>query len=74
MNHPLISIVLPIYNVEDYLERCLLSIKDQTLNDFEVLCINDGSTDDSQMIIDKYVAIDSRFKSYQKTNGGLSDA
>lgn len=74
MNHPLISIVLPIYNVEDYLERCLLSIKDQTLNDFEVLCINDGSTDDSQIIIDKYVAIDSRFKSYQKTNGGLSDA
>ena len=74
MDKPLISIVLPIYNVEHYLERCLKSISAQTFSDFEVLCINDGSTDDSQLIIDKYVQNDNRFKSFIKDNGGLSDA
>lgn len=71
---PEISIILPIYNVENYLERCLNSIKDQTFKDFEVLCINDGSPDNSQAIVERFVAMDSRFKTFIKPNGGLSDA
>ena len=74
MNRPLISIVVPIYNVENYLERCLKSIKSQTFRDFEVLCVNDGSTDNSQLIIDDFVKSDERFKSFIKEKGGLSDA
>ena len=69
-----VSIVVPIYNVEAYLERNLESLRTQTYTDIRVLCINDGSTDDSQAVIDKFVAMDSRFESYVKENGGLSDA
>ena len=69
-----VSIVVPIYNVYDYLDRNLESLMNQTYKDIEVLCINDGSTDRSQEIIDKYVNLDSRFKGYIKKNGGLSDA
>lgn len=71
---PEFSIIIPIYNVENYLERCLNSIKNQTFEDFEVLCVNDGSPDHCQFIIDRFVKEDSRFLSYIKTNGGLSDA
>lgn len=70
----LITVVVPIYNVENYLERCLKSIQDQSMSDFVVLCINDGSTDDSQKIIDDFVENDKRFISFIKQNGGLSDA
>ena len=69
-----IGIVVPIYNVYDYLDRNLESLMKQTYKDIEVLCINDGSTDKSQEIIDKYVNLDSRFKAFIKKNGGLSDA
>ena len=69
-----VSIVVPIYNVYDYLDRNLESLMKQTYKDIEVLCINDGSTDKSQEIIDKYVNLDSRFKAFIKKNGGLSDA
>lgn len=69
-----ISIVVPIYNVKDYLRKNLESLRRQTYQDFEVLCVNDGSTDDSQTIIDEYVKLDDRFRSYTKDNGGLSDA
>lgn len=68
-----ISLVVTIYNVEQYLERCLESIKEQTYKDFDVLCINDGSTDSSEKIINSFLN-DSRFKLYNKENGGLSDA
>lgn len=69
-----VSIIVPVYNVYNYLDRCLKSIKNQTLKDIEVIVVNDGSPDTSQEIIDKYTAIDSRFKGYIKENGGLSDA
>lgn len=69
-----VSIIVPVYNVYNYLDRCLKSIKEQTLKDIEVIIVNDGTPDTSQEIIDKYTAIDSRFKGYIKENGGLSDA
>lgn len=69
-----VSVVVPIYNVENYLRHNLKSLHEQTYNDFEVLCINDGSTDGSQNIIDEFVKLDKRFKSFIKENGGLSDA
>ncbi len=69
------SIIVPVYNVEKYLEKCLESILNQTFKDFEAIIVNDGSTDNSQEIIDKYVNKDQKiFKSFKKENGGLSDA
>ena len=70
----LLTIVVPIYNIEEYLDRCLDSIYNQTYKDFKVLCINDGSTDKSRDIILKYVDLDNRFQLIDKENGGLSDA
>ena len=66
------SIVVPVYNVEKYINKALDSILNQTYNNFEVIIVNDGSTDNSQKIIDKYTKLDKRFKSYKKENGGLS--
>ncbi|WP_294562008.1 glycosyltransferase family 2 protein [uncultured Traorella sp.] len=70
--NPLISIIIPIYNVEKYLKKCLLSIKDQTYGNFEAICINDGSKDHSEKIFFETVGSDPRFKYYIKKNGGLS--
>ena len=70
----LISIVVPIYNVEKYLRMCLDSIEQQTYSNIEVLLINDGSPDSSGEICQEYVARDSRFQYFEKENGGLSDA
>ena len=70
----LISIVVPIYNVENYLRMCLDSIENQTYSNIEVLLINDGSPDSSGEICQEYVARDSRFRYFEKENGGLSDA
>lgn len=72
--HPLISIVVPVYNVEEYLEACLESIARQTYANIEVLIVNDGSRDNSGEICSRYVQSDSRFKLLIKENGGLSDA
>ena len=70
-----VSIIVPIYNVEKYLRRCLDSIVNQTLKEIECILINDGSPDQSQKIIDEYVnKYPNLFKSYNKVNGGLSDA
>lgn len=69
-----ISIIVPIYNVEIYLEKCINSILNQTLSDFELIMVNDGSTDRSGEICDKYGMIDSRIKIIHKKNGGLSSA
>lgn len=70
-----VSIIIPVYNVEKYLRRCLDSIVNQTLKEIECLLINDGSPDQSQKIIDEYVRkYPLLFKSYIKENGGLSDA
>ena len=70
----LISLVVPIYNVENYLRMCLDSIEHQTYSNIEVLLINDGSLDSSGEICQEYVARDSRFRYFEKENGGLSDA
>lgn len=70
----IVSIIVPIYNVESYLDKCLSSILNQTFGEFEVLLVDDGSTDKSPDICSKYVNIDRRFKYIKKENGGLSDA
>ena len=71
---PKVSIVVPICNVEKFLRQCLDSIAAQTLEDIEVICVNDGSTDSSAAIIDEYVAKDSRFKALHKPNSGYGDS
>lgn len=70
----MVSIIVPVYNVERYLEQCILSILSQTYRDFELLLIDDGSTDLSGVICDKYAHHDSRIVVYHKCNGGLSSA
>ena len=70
----LISIIVPIYNVENYLRQCLDSIMSQTYQNFECLLINDGSPDNSADICIEYVEKDSRFKYFEKENGGVSSA
>ena len=74
MENKLISIIVPIYNVENYLRQCLDSILNQTYQNFECLLINDGSPDNSADICREYAIKDSRFKYFEKENGGLSDA
>ncbi len=70
----LISVVVPIYNVEKYLEECVQSIINQSYNNIEILLIDDGSTDGSGMVCDKLAERDNRIKVFHKINGGLSDA
>lgn len=69
-----ISIIVPIYNVELYLRRCLDSILNQTYSNLEIILVDDGSTDKSGKICDEYAKNDSRIKVIHKNNGGLSDA
>lgn len=71
-NKPLISILIPIYNAEKYLIRCLDSIKSQQLTDFEVILIDDGSTDKSLSICNSYAINDNRFKVIHKKNEGIA--
>ena len=69
-----VSIIVPVYNVESYLEKCLDSLVNQTLKDIEIIVVNDGSPDNSQKIIDEYQKKYKQIKAYKKENGGLSDA
>lgn len=69
-----ITVVVPVYNVEDCLAQCLDSIRSQTLEDIEVVCIDDGSTDDSPSILSKISQRDKRIRVIAKENGGLSSA
>jgi len=69
-----ISVIVPVYNTERYLRRCLDSIANQTYRDWEALCVDDGSTDGSPAILREYASRDSRFRIISKPNGGLSDA
>ena len=71
---PAISIIIPVYNVEKYLRRCLDSVLAQTFKDWQAICVNDGSPDGCGAILDEYAARDSRFIVVNKKNGGLSDA
>lgn len=67
---PKVSIVIPVYNVEKFLPECLDSIIAQTFSDFEVICVNDGSTDNSLAILQEYANKDSRFKIISQENQG----
>lgn len=66
-----VSVIVPVYNTEKYLYRCIRSICDQSLDDIEVICVNDGSTDDSLVFLKKIADEDSRIKIIDKSHGGL---
>ena len=69
-----ISLIIPIYNEEKYLEECLDSVLNQTFTDFEIICINDGSTDSSLKILEKYKSISDKLKVITQENRGLGHA
>jgi glycosyltransferase involved in cell wall biosynthesis len=71
---PKISVVVPVYNVEQFLEACLRSVMEQSLRDIEIICVNDGSPDNSQAILERLPAEDPRIRIIVKENGGLSSA
>ncbi|WP_158548544.1 glycosyltransferase [Parvularcula marina] len=71
---PKISVIIPVYNVEDYLEECVQSVLSQSLQDIEVICVNDGSPDNSQTILERFADQDERIRIIEKENGGLSSA
>jgi len=71
---PKISIVIPVYNVEPYLRQCLDSVVNQTMQDIQIICVNDGSPDNSRSILQEYADRDSRIEIIDKPNGGLSSA
>lgn len=70
----LVSIIIPIFNAERYLEKCVASVLSQTYQDFEVILVDDGSTDGSPGLCDGFCEIDSRFTAIHKKNGGVSSA
>mgnify|MGYP000987662776 FL=1 len=74
MTKELISIIVPVYNVEKYLKKCVDSIVNQTYKNLEIILVDDGATDNSGKICDELVELDNRIKVYHKKNGGLSDA
>ena len=74
MNAPFLSVIIPIYKVEDYLERCVKSVLNQDFKDIEVILVDDGSPDRCPQICDEFAKTDERIKVLHKPNGGLSDA
>lgn len=74
MSKPLISVVLPVYNVEPYLDKCMNTVLNQTYPNMEIILVDDGSTDHSGKFCDHYAQMDSRVHVIHKKNGGLSDA
>lgn len=70
----LISVIIPVYNVEKYLEQCLDSVINQNLQDIEIICVDDGSTDNSPSILEKFSSKDNRIKIFSKENGGQASA
>ena len=73
-NTPLISVIIPVYRVEDVLDRCLQSVASQDYKNFEAILVDDGSPDCCGEICDRWAKKDQRFKAFHKENGGLSDA
>ena len=74
MKNPLISVIVPIYKVEDYLDECVQSIINQTYTNLEIILVDDGSPDRCPEMCDEYARQDSRIKVIHKPNGGLSSA
>ncbi|MDR0297416.1 MAG: glycosyltransferase family 2 protein [Streptococcaceae bacterium] len=74
MNEKLVSVIVPIYNVENYLDACLRSITEQTYKNLEIIVVNDGSTDSSAEIAKKWAFADARLSVFDKENGGLASA
>ncbi len=74
MQQGVISVIVPVYNVEKYLDRCVESLLHQTYEKLEIILVDDGSTDNSGVMCDEYAARDGRIKVIHKENGGLSDA
>lgn len=74
MNTPLISVVIPVYNIEEYLERCVKSVCGQTYTNLEIILVDDGSTDSSGKLCDNLAQKDDRIKVFHKPNGGSSSA
>lgn len=72
--NPLISIIIPVYNVKQYLKRCVDSVIAQTYRNIEIIIVDDGSTDGSDLLCDEIKAVDNRIEVYHKQNGGLSSA
>ena len=69
-----ISIIVPIYNIQEYLEKCVKSIQKQTYNNLEIILVDDGSTDNCKNMCDEFALKDERIKVIHKKNGGLSSA
>lgn len=74
MDYPYISVIVPAYNAEKYIRRCLDSLRQQTLHNIEVIIVNDGSTDNTPSIIDEYAKQDERFKTFHTSNHGVAFA
>ena len=74
MDNPSISIIVPVYNVEKYLKHCLDSLINQTMQDIEIICVNDGSKDKSLAILEDYVKRDKRIVLLNQPNSGVSVA
>jgi len=70
----LVSVIIPVYNVETYLRDCLVTVLNQTYRNLEILCVNDGSLDSSRRILSEFAKTDPRIQIFDKPNGGLSDA
>lgn len=71
---PLVSVIIPVYNVEHYLRQCLDSVRAQTLSDIEIICVNDSSTDGSLSILEEYAKKDPRIQVVTQPNGGAGAA
>ena len=74
MDNPLITVIVPVYNIEDYLPRCVHSITAQTYRHLEIILVDDGSTDGTGLLCDRLAEEDERIRVYHKENGGSSSA
>mgnify|MGYP003291965729 CR=1 FL=1 len=74
VHNPLVSIIVPVYNTENYLPRCINSVLEQSYREWELLLVDDGSTDNSGTICDRYSCADNRIRTIHQTNGGVSKA